>query len=500
MLCIVIGAIFVTTLPALAEPIHIGSRLEVLWDETLVDSRENVTFKLHEPRAAESVLRIDKPWEGTFNGPITVFEHNGTFHMYYRALTDDHALPEYTCYASSPDGITWTKPALGHVEAMGRKDTNIIVDESGEPINLTMMLDNHPDTPEDERIKGVRIGFGDGVVTPWDAGEGTKFVQVYTSADGTRFKRAAVQPQLASDLPNAFDAQNIIFWSEAEQAYCCYFRYMFDGKRSMARSTSKDFVTWTEPVRMAYSDTGSLSPSEQLYTHSTWPYFRAPHTYLSLPVRFMQGRRVLSDEQLAKMAVSEYRIPGRERPYTYYNDSSDISFMTTRAGSDRYERVRPEALVRPGLGNENWVSRTTYPFLGLLQTGPAELSFYVARHYTQPSWHVQRYTVRLDGFISLHADYEGGTFTTKPLVFSGQSLEINYSTGAAGDMRFELLDASGRPVPGFTAEDCDPVIGDHLARTVTWSGSDDVSPLAGKAVRLRVSMKEADLYSFRFVE
>jgi hypothetical protein len=43
--------------------------------------------------------------------------------------------------------------------------------------------------------------------------------------------------------------QNLAFWSETEQTYVCYFR-VWDGLRRIARSTSKDFRTWTPAVLM----------------------------------------------------------------------------------------------------------------------------------------------------------------------------------------------------------------------------------------------------------
>jgi len=34
---------------------------------------------------------------------------------------------------------------------------------------------------------------------------------------------------------------------------------------------------------------------EELYTNATKPYFRAPHIYLSFPMRYFPGRNSLSD-------------------------------------------------------------------------------------------------------------------------------------------------------------------------------------------------------------
>jgi hypothetical protein len=51
---------------------------------------------------------------------------------------------------------------------------------------------------------------------------------------------------------------------------------------------------------------------------------------------------------------------------------------------------------------------------------------------------------------------------------------------------------------GFALADCAPIFGDTLDRTVTWTGGGDLRALAGRAVRLRFSLQDADLYSFRF--
>ncbi len=98
----------------------------------------------------------------------------------------------------------------------------------------------------------------------------------------------------------------------------------------------------------------------------------------------------------------------------------------------------------------------------------------------------------------MNAPLAGGEFITKPLVFSGKELEINYSTSAAGQIRVELQNAEGQPLPGFTLDESEPIYGDHIARVVTWKPSPELSAQAGKPVRLRFEMSDADLYSLRF--
>jgi hypothetical protein len=110
---------------------------------------------------------------------------------------------------------------------------------------------------------------------------------------------------------------------------------------------------------------------------------------------------------------------------------------------------------------------------------------------------LRRYTLRLDGFASLSARSRG-EFVTKSLTFRGKELALNFSTSAAGHLRVELQDGDGRPLPGFGLADSDELFGDTLQRVVTWQNKSDVSALAGRPIRVRMAMHDADLYSLRF--
>jgi hypothetical protein len=142
---------------------------------------------------------------------------------------------------------------------------------------------------------------------------------------------------------------------------------------------------------------------------------------------------------------------------------------------------------------KNWVSRSNYPALNLAQTGEDQLSFYVVRDYGQASIHLQRYTLRLDGFASVHAGYSGGTMVTKAFTFTGTQLEVNFSSSAPGGIKLFLEDATGT-VLAESAE----LVGDVISRTVKWKRLDSLATMAGKTVRLRAELKDADLYSLRF--
>jgi len=171
--------------------------------------------------------------------------------------------------------------------------------------------------------------------------------------------------------------------------------------------------------------------------------------------------------------------------------------LITTGGGDRYDRTFMEGFLCPGIGPENWVSRTNYPALNVVPTGPNEMSLYVNQNYGQPTAHLRRYSLRLDGFASLHTDGDGGEMLTHPLKFTGSQLLLNFSTSAAGGIRVELQDNRGAAISGFALDDCQELIGNEIERAVTWKGG-DLTRFAGRVIRLRFVMNDADLFAMRF--
>ena len=436
----------------------------------MIDRLDGASLKLHEPQPAGTAIKYDRPWEGRGCAYITVLEDDGVYRMYYRGSPGD--APEVTCYAESADGIEWTKPDLGLFDVAGTRDNNVILtpEAAGEAThNFSPMLDRRPGIPESEQYKALGGPYMEGLTA-------------FASADGVTWRKLAEKPVITK---GAFDSQNVCFWSGAEGLYLCYFRISTQGVRTVARTTSKDFRTWSEPVEMDFGG----APMEHLYTNGTTPYFRAPHIYVALPGRFWPERKALGDEDTVALDVWEGSGGA--------NDCSDAVLMTTRGGN-RYDRTFMESFIRPGLEKENWVSRANYPAQGVVPTSPVEMSIYVGRGMGQRSARLDRLTLRTDGFASLHTGYSGGEMLTRPFRFDGGELVVNYATSAAGSIRIELRDATGAAIDGFALDDCDLIIGDDVDRAVTWKGSADVSRTVRRPVRLRFAMKDADLYSLRF--
>jgi len=455
--------------------VSIQNRRELFVDHFLIEKLTNAEVQMHKPRNEGKVLFFDHPWEGNFSGYCTVIKDGDVFRAYYRGIREagnDASDNEVTCYAESEDGINWVKPELGIYEIDGTRKNNVILAHAAPAThNFSPFVDKNPEVKPGQKYKALGGTRKSGLIA-------------FVSPDGIHWEKLQEEPVFSEGV---FDSQNVAFWSESEQKYVCYFRTWsgggFDGFRSVSRTTSDDFIHWSAPEEMTFGDT----PHEHLYTQQTSPYYRAPHIYVAIGARFMPGRQVLTNEQAEALNVNP----------KYFKDCSDAFFMTSRGGNN-YDRTFMESFIRPGIGLENWVSRSNYPALNVVQTGPTEMSVYVNENYAQPSAHLKRYSLRIDGFASLAAGYDGGEILTKPFIFEGGELEINYSTSAAGAIRMEIQDEDRNPIPGYTIEDCQEIIGNEISRIVSWGGKTDVNNLLGKPVRLRIFLKDADLYSFKF--
>jgi hypothetical protein len=424
-----------------------------------------VELRLHHPTPREVVMEFDKPWEGNTSAYVTVFQDDDLFRMYYRGSHHDFETSksgnQVACYAESKDGIHWTKPELNVVEFEGSTRNNIVWDGVGDH-NFTPFKDTNPNCKPEARYKAFGTGKG-GLV-------------VFQSPDGIHWSLMQEEPVITK---GAFDSQNLAFWDSVRGRYVDFHRGGRDGVRAIMTCTSEDFIHWTEPDWIDFGD----APREHLYTNAITPYFRAPHIFLGFPKRFLPSRK-----------PDFHPSPG----------ISDGVFMSSRDGL--HWRRWLEAFIRPGLQKERWVNRNNMTAWGILQTKseipglPYELSLYSSENYyaVDGTCRLRRFTLRQDGFVSIHETYIGGEFVTHPLIFEGKELIMNYSTSGAGSVQVEITDKNGKPIPGFELDECPEIYGDEIEKVVEWNSRSDLSSLAGQPIHLRFVLKDADLYSLRF--
>ncbi len=439
----------------------IGTRRELFVDDFLVDALTGgARRRLHRPTPREVVHVLDQPWEGDTSAYFSVIRDGERILLYYNA-TPNRA--QTTALIESRDGILFSRPNLGMVEFEGTTDNNLLpirrnLGAAGH--NFAPFKDTNPAAPDDQRYKAIAY--------PPRGGD----LAAYASHDGIHW--SLLTESIVG--PPGPDSQNVAFWDPRREIYVLYFRRSHPdrtGLRGIWRAESKDFIEWTAQEPVEYDD----ERAEHMYTNAIRPYFRAPHIYIGTPARY---------------------VPHRKKVAGHPNTGvSDAVLMSSRDGKT-FQRWA-QAFIPPGPDDESWTERNNFPAWGMVQTSPTELSLYWTEHYRHPGMRLRRGTIRLDGFASLAAADKVGEMITRPLIFSGARLEVNYATSAVGAIRFELCDTHGNPYKGFALEDSDIVFGNEIDGVVTWNNSDDLSELVGQPVRLRVRLHDANLYSLRFM-
>jgi hypothetical protein len=453
----------------------VGSRRELFVDDALIERMEGAELRLHHPEPREIALVHDAPWEGSGSGYHSVFKDGERYRMYYKAWQLDvsaagvktNAHPLFCCTAESDDGIHWRKPELGLNEFNGTKANNIVIasgkfgEANADAGHPAVFKDDNPAAAPDARYKAIIRS-----ATP-------KGLLAFKSADGLHWSPMQETPVITD---GAFDSQNLAFWDAERGVYRAYWRIFTAGvtdeknwkpagHRAIRTATSKDFLHWENQADLTYTD----SPAEHLYTNQVKPYYRAPHVLIGFPTRYTERGWSESMRALPEREHREWRAKANQR---YGTAITEGLFMASRDGV-RFKRWN-EAFMRPGIEREGtwnygqqYIAWQVVETKSALEGAPNELSLYAGENYwTGTSSAVRRYTLRLDGFVSVNAPMRGGELVTKPITFTGSKLALNFSTSAAGSVRVEIQDADGRALPGFALDDCEETFGDSIEREI----------------------------------
>ena len=457
---------------------NISSRLELFVDDWLIEEMNGVSLQMHSPIPQEIVLEFNQPWEGSISYDPVVMKEGDRYRLWYRGCGSESTWEDQcTAYAESTDGVHWERPTLGIFEFNGTRENNIVL-QGSEAKALCVFKDGNPNTSDSERYKAIGVG------PPIDK---RATLRGFTSSDGVHWQLLDQDPILiAPDDPwPMFDSHNVAFWDTLQNRYVTYARgwtplpthrdsrQAGTGVRAIRRGVSDDFRHWSD---LEFIDLGN-SPIEHLYKNACTQYFRAPHIYLMFPKRFVPDRKFDKDWPASGL--------------------SESVFMTSRDGV-HWDRRFMEPFLGLGSDPDSWTDRNLYIGVGVVPTGSAEMSVYFMEHYRRPSIRLRRGVLRTDGFVSVNAPYAGGELLTKPLIFEGDKLVVNYTTSVAGGLRVEIQDANGQPIDGYRLSECVEMFGDEIERVVRWENGSDVGSLAGRAVRLRFVMAAADLYAIQF--
>jgi len=517
-----------------ATPIQLDDRKHLFIDDALIEKSESITFTVNPPRLEERVI---ENIVGPYRKHLTLIEDEKGLLRMYNSVNDD-----YLQIMTSPDGIHWDKPDLGKAY---RGHRNIVIHE---PVGGLGNPFIDPNGPAEHRWKYI-------------TGYNNRGIFLYTSPDGWNWKRHKTYV-----LPFRSGTQACTFYDDQRQLYIGYHRTGF--ARTPAGATQRESVlaevsdlfkpwpfkrvsqqeTWEASKTYRYRDpqpwyldNGPLTPGgisldlprkftpidtldpvgTDIYITKAIKYPWASDTYFAFPITYFHYEK---DGPITRQILMD---PARKRG----SGPVETQIAVSRDGVNWKRYARPAYV---GIGTfGGWDIHQSYLAHGMVERNQ-EIWQYVFGLNEYHSTYVDkdeergvfRLVQRIDGFISVDTPYDKvGYFITKPFIFKGNRLILNIDTDAAGYAQVGFLNEQGKPIAGFTVDDCVYINGDFIAAEVEWiknsdaitiprgksiedvlpevkklKMSKDVSALQEKTVQLVFRMRGAKLYSMQFVE
>jgi hypothetical protein len=470
-------------------PIDIGTRKQLFVDDARIASQHNIELVMNSPHATgELLVEADLPHE--HGGYVFLYssilrEEDGRIRLWYDLITPTGAGPydheRRVCYAESLDGIHFVKPNLGLHDVGGSKDNNVVL--PGVIGGCAVWKD--PVAPAEHRYKTQAKVYPSG-----------KF-HMHSSPDGIRWSLfAEIPPQ------GPHDTQTILFWDRHLGRYLFYGRHKAITPeievlcRSVRRAELTDLTRientglaiWPDARdRAAYVSPADQSPVDY-YGATVFPYSEADDVYIMLAQAFWHWMPDTNGP-----GTRDVRLATSRDSHVFHRAGGRRPFL--RMGpAGRFDAKGVWALPNPiVMGDEIWIY---YAGTNLDRTGQVDPS----APSGQRLGGIGRAVLRLDGFVSADAPYEGGELTTPLLRFAGDRLELNLDTSAGGGARVELLDEQGTPIPGLSGDAAPWLVGNSVRFPVAWTGDGDLSSWAGKPIRLRFLLRDCKLYAFQFRE
>lgn len=439
-------------------------------DDYWISESTNVSATLHQPEKHSNnpLIRGEVPWEQNpyCFGTVIYDVEESIFKFWYQSYNDvDVPLPERTpiLYATSKDGIEWTRPNLGIFEFQGSSENNIVLQNYGyHDLYSPSVIKDNSDHDSNRRYKMIWWDFPLG-----DEGYQDDGMCVAFSSDGIHWKKYPGNPVLhanksersISDVMSVMQNQN----TGKFVAYTKGWANPWPLHRQIVRTESSDFIHWSEPevvIRHKYD---------------------------------------LQDPQSYGMTVSQYGSNYIGMIYSYKkpgNETIDVQ-LTVSHDNKSWTRVANLETFIP-LGKQgSWDDGMIFA-TPLINHGEKTLIYYSGWDNSHDSKERRRSnigltTLRLNGFVSLDAKNDG-SITTHMMKNAEGPLLVNINA-KGGTLRAELLDTQGNPIPGYTTNDCLAVQSDGISYWVQWRDHKKL-PDRSKAIQIRFELTNASLYGF----
>jgi hypothetical protein len=422
-----------------------------------------------------------------------------------RPWASENAARRRVCLFESDDGVHWTRPKLGNVPFGEHKTTNILFDVSEGVSAYSSVLVDPANRDRPYEMFVLRESWG---AVKGKAPKGNGYYR-YRSRDGRRWEPTGdfVNDPMKGDL--------CFFYRDPDGGYVAYYRlggtrkptdhvpaYEDFPRRSCYRATSRDGLKWEKDPVM------SLTADERDHRDTQYQEcvpLRVPGGYVAMVTMYHPLTQTLNLRVAASRDGRRWWFPDR-RPCLDNAPLGDYGGgMIWQSQNLIVEDGRLHVYYGGTEGPHRQISDSRAPSkeIGYLETvidhGGHFLPFNSA--LCRASW-------RCDRLYALASAVGGptvGVAVTQPQPLDGKELVVNLVTRPAkkaaqpgldeGGLQVELLDAGGKPLAGFTRDDCPPLRGDHGALAVRWKGG-DAAPAAAR--RAKFFLRRAFLYGYEF--
>lgn len=526
--------------PAPSGALEIGSETQYFFDDWIVENAQGLQRTFHKPEKKGLIREADgRDWErgGVYHGNAVCRDGAGRFHMSYLYLWWDpsvkplhpyigedkaHWFRNAIAYATSDDGIHWTKPVLNQIDGPTgfRKISEFPFEEPtgiskannlGCPFDFIYDLHARGNVSDPDRHFIVRVAKKDDTHPFANTVESKLyFAREFPDFINDSGWRDKLQPFADGSLsPRGFSGiagydTNAATWFAVSQDELGNWRKR--GGRDIARYTSPDLLTWDGPeLVLPIAEDESKDPKAYVeYMDLAASRVGGPKTGIWLgqlvifhgdrtDPQFMMPNPGGSTEQtnIWRKGTTEVRlVSSRDAGKTWQRVGGQEAWLPCSTAEDGYDRLT-FATSSVTVGEEEWHYYSCWD--------GDHLTFYAdGRPYYSNRMRMNRTglaTIRSGGYVSLYAR-GSAELLTRPFAFSGSELRVNAAPGQ--EFRVELQDDSGTPLPGFSIGECSPLTSNGTDQIIRWGAKDRVDEVAGKSIRLRIAMTGGSLYGFRF--
>ena len=486
--------------PAVLEDAQLVRGKQLFIDDTIIEELQQARRRLNQlvKHPANPLLVKQHDWEedGPGYGNVLYDAEEKLFKMWYQVWKKTEGTSTgLLCYATSKDGISWTRPTFDE-----RAGTNLVQHPAVQGFQCPGIFKDVGERDPQRRYKMLFSCNPDGTSATWRT-------SAAVSPDGIHWTVAG-----PTDLIPFSDTQICPFWDFRSRRYVAILRFGPPNTRLISRTESADFLNWSPKVTVLRRTRMDAGQQTQFYQMAPLPYdgvyLGLIGTYHNESLKPIPADKPWTDRQDLQLAFSRDGVA-----WSRVGGSGVISKQDLDKERDWAVAAQQATFLPYGEKDKEWDWGYITPYYTPEPIRVDDkLYFYYsgsnAKHWwtwsgdppkldpdaRPPSKGVGLATIRVDGFVSVEAD-ELGSMTTKPFVFLGDTLIVN-ANAEGGTIRVEALDAEGEVIDGFSSDDCAVIMTDSVQHVLTWNKNPNCQLLQARAIKLRFHLERASLYSF----